>query len=391
MPHSKKLVLTLIPMVVIFSFGMDSYIPFVVEIKDELGLSEATVQLSLSIYFLALAFGQIFIGLLSDYIGRKNTLYLSAAVFSLASLFCSLVTSGNALIMGRFVQGLGGCGLRVCAYAVVQDQFDAEKAAANLTVLYSAISLSPMLAPLFGGVVGNLWHWRMIFVMLAILGIILGLFIHNLEETARQVASSSIKKQLVDIITVFRDRNILFFGLVSAAGISVMFCFVSVLSYVVIDQYHLPHIFIYVTFLAAGVGMLTAGRISPVLLRQAGRQRVLMYSFCTNWLLLIMILLLNLFSLFPVAVFYLMLMPLLGISVIINGCAISLGIASRKTLAGLGISIIGVLGYGLASLNGWLLSLVHMDMFAYALVLSSFYTLIIMIYIVYYRVGPQTS
>jgi len=386
MPNSrainpKKQTLLLIPLVVLFSFGLDSYIPFIIDVKKDLNLTESTAQLSLSIYFFALAFGQIFIGLLSDYIGRKKTLYLSMFIFVLASLYCAFSTSGAELITGRFFQGLGACGLRVCAYAIIKDQYSGDQVASNLTTLYSAISISPMFAPLVGGLVGSMWHWQAIFLMLAILGLLCLSCITPLNETYQKQSKKSFIKHILDILNLFNDKYILFFGCVTAAGISVMFCFVSIIPYVILTEYALSNIFIYITFIVCGIGMLITGYVSKFFIKRFGRMKAMTLAFTLNLMVLATMFLLTLFNNLSIILFYITIVILLSSAVIINGCAIAIGVSSRKTLIGLAISIIGVLGYGLAAINGWLISLIGINMFSYSIIVGVFYLIIICLYL----------
>lgn len=379
MENKRLNIFLLIPLVVTFSFGMDSYIPFIIVIKNQLNLSASIVQLSMSIYIFALAVGQIFIGLLSDYIGRKKALYLSTILFMASSVLCGFSTSGTQLIIGRFLQGIGACGLRACTYTMVKDCYDGDQASAYLTRLYSAVSLSPMVAPLIGGFVGGIWGWEAIFFMMVILGVALLGCIYPLPETYSKQTEKTLKQHFKDIGAVFRDKQILFYGCLSAAGITAMFCFVSSMSYIILLQYHLSQKYIYLTFVICGIGMFIVGMLSKKIISLLGSKRALYYSFGVSVFLLIVMSILSLLGDLNFSMYVLFSMLLISIAIILNGCSISMGVESRKTLIGLGISIIGVLGYGIAAISGWVLSLLPINTFSYGLVVGAYYLFMIVI------------
>ncbi|MFT6835520.1 MAG: hypothetical protein ACJA0H_001560, partial [Francisellaceae bacterium] len=104
-------------------------------------------------------------------------------------------------------------------------------------------------------------------------------------------------------------------------------------------------------------------------------------AFTLNLMVLATMFLLTLFNNLSIILFYITIVTLLSSAVIINGCAIAIGVSSRKTLIGLAISIIGVLGYGLAAINGWLISLIGINMFSYSIIVGVFYLIIICLYL----------
>ena len=71
-------------------FAIDMYLPALPSIGKSLGASVADVQASLTVFFIALALGQIIYGPVSDMVGRKVPLYFGIALFGLGSVGCAL-------------------------------------------------------------------------------------------------------------------------------------------------------------------------------------------------------------------------------------------------------------------------------------------------------------
>src|SRR5580700_5738550 len=99
----------------------DMYLPSLPAIGLSLGADTAQVQLTLSIFLLGFAAGQIVYGPFSDKYGRKPLLLGGLALFIIASLLCMIAPSIRLLIAARFLQAFGASGPIVLARAVVRD------------------------------------------------------------------------------------------------------------------------------------------------------------------------------------------------------------------------------------------------------------------------------
>jgi DHA1 family bicyclomycin/chloramphenicol resistance-like MFS transporter len=99
----------------------DLYLPAIPQLVENLGASISQGQLTLSIFLLGFATGQLFYGSISDTYGRKPVLYLGLAIFLIATLGCATAQDMDTLIAARFVQGLGGASGPVLARAIISD------------------------------------------------------------------------------------------------------------------------------------------------------------------------------------------------------------------------------------------------------------------------------
>ena len=131
-------------------FAIDMYLPALPSIGKSLGASVSDVQASLTVFFIALALGQIIYGPVSDMVGRKVPLYFGTALFGLGSVGCALAGDGQSLIAWRFIQGLGACAGMVIPRAIVRDLHTGADAARLTAMLMLVFSVSPILAPLAG-------------------------------------------------------------------------------------------------------------------------------------------------------------------------------------------------------------------------------------------------
>src|SRR5689334_1174347 len=73
--------------------AVDMYLPSFPDIGRLLSASPATVQLTLSLYMVAYAVGQIAYGPISDRLGRIPAMRAALAIYCVASLACALAPS----------------------------------------------------------------------------------------------------------------------------------------------------------------------------------------------------------------------------------------------------------------------------------------------------------
>ena len=111
-------------------------------------------------------------GKLGDLYGRRNTIFVSVALFLLGSVLCGIATSMTFLIVARAVQGLGGGGLFVLALSVVGDVVPPRERGKIQGLFAAVFSTSSVLGPLAGGWLSENANWHWIFFINIPLGLI---------------------------------------------------------------------------------------------------------------------------------------------------------------------------------------------------------------------------
>lgn len=110
-------------------------------------------------------------GKLGDLYGRRNTIFVSVAIFLAGSVLCGLASSMTFLIIARAIQGLGGGGLFVLALSVVGDVVPPRERGKIQGVFAAVFSISSVLGPLAGGWISENWDWHWIFFINLPLGL----------------------------------------------------------------------------------------------------------------------------------------------------------------------------------------------------------------------------
>lgn len=173
-------------------FATDTYIAALPAVRESLGTTSGTAQLTMTAFILGLASGQLVCGPVSDGVGRRRLLIASSAGFAVLSAVCALAPTAGLLVAARAVQGfVGGCGAAV-GRAVISDRYQGVEAAARYGTLIAVSLLAPVIAPAVGGVILTVTDWRGVFVFLTALGVVMTLgILVGVPETLAPAARSA--------------------------------------------------------------------------------------------------------------------------------------------------------------------------------------------------------
>jgi len=190
--------------------SLDTYLPALPTIADDLGASTSSTQLTLTATLVGLALGQVVFGPLSDALGRRRPLLVGLALYVVASLACSVAPNVEALIGLRAVQGFAAASGMVTATAVARDSSSGTAMARLFSALMLVTGAAPVVAPVLGGQLLLLTSWRGIFALLGVLGVALlatGLF--RLPETLPRHArrGGGLPDTLRTFAGLLRDRS----------------------------------------------------------------------------------------------------------------------------------------------------------------------------------------
>jgi DHA1 family bicyclomycin/chloramphenicol resistance-like MFS transporter len=164
--------------------GIDLYLPAFPAIQQSYGAETGQVQLTLVAFFVALAFGQLIYGPLADRFGRKGPLAFGFAVFLGASIGAALSTSISALVIWRFLQGIGACAGMVISRSIARDLGTGERVARLFSLTVLVLGVSPILAPSVGAALITVFPWQSTFWFMAgFATVALCVIAFSLEET----------------------------------------------------------------------------------------------------------------------------------------------------------------------------------------------------------------
>jgi len=236
---TSRLVLILGALVAAGPLSIDMYLPSLPALQHVFNVDESQVQLTLVAFFIGLASGQLFYGPVSDRYGRKIPLLIGLAIFTLASLMCALSTSIEMLTLSRFLQALGGCAGMVISRAITRDLFEPHEMARVMSLLVLVMGICPILAPVLGSYVFQIYGWHAIFWLITVFGVLLFWLVgNNIPETLQHGSPSlSFGSVLTNYRDILRDKTFIVFALCGGISFSGMFAYISASSFVFINQF----------------------------------------------------------------------------------------------------------------------------------------------------------
>ncbi|CEJ15644.1 Bicyclomycin resistance protein [bacterium YEK0313] len=244
-PDSLALTMLLSVLIGLGPLSTDMYLPSLPDIGRLLGASTAEVQLTLSAFLAGFALGQIIYGPLSDKYGRRPVLIGALVLYGFGTAVCASSGSIEMLTGARALQALGAAGPIVVARAVVRDLYDGRRAARELALMGTIMSVVPALAPIGGGFAHVAFGWRSTFLIALAFGIgALVLVVTRLPETLKVRSTAPISP--LGILRTFggivTNRTFAANTAIYAAGYAGLFSFISASSFVMQDLYGLSPI-----------------------------------------------------------------------------------------------------------------------------------------------------
>ncbi len=186
--------------------SLNMFLPSLSNIAAEFEANYALVNLSIAGYAAMTAVLQLIMGPLSDRFGRRPVILAGLVIFCLASFGCFLATDIATFLFFRMMQAAIISGHTV-SLAVIRDSSGTQKAASLMGYIAMAWAIAPMLGPVFGGVLDELFGWRASFVAFMAFGVIvLGLCWLDLRETNAS-PSETLMKQFRTYPEMFRSRR----------------------------------------------------------------------------------------------------------------------------------------------------------------------------------------
>lgn len=147
--------------------------------------TDATISLIVTLPALAIAITGLFIGILSDKIGKIPVLAASVAIFTIAGSSGYYLTTIPALLVGRFILGIGIAGIICTTSALIVCYYDGISRARVLGYQAAAMGVGVLILEVSGGLLAGI-SWRAAFLIYLIGVIIFAGIILTMKEPVRK-------------------------------------------------------------------------------------------------------------------------------------------------------------------------------------------------------------
>lgn len=325
--------------------GVDTYLPSIPEIAKYFDVNIHKVELSLSIFLIGFAIGQIFGGPISDRYGRRVGSIVGLLGYALFSFLIIFSSSIYELWIYRFLEAFFGGITVVNATAAVRDRFSGQEAAKVFSLIGMVRSLAPLLAPVFGAAIIHFFPWEGIFVFLTIYALIVAFFIYkDLPESFTYTKQNIVESYKL----VLTHKKAMKAMLVLAISFGAFFIIIAKTSYIYIEYFGIKTDYFPLFFGINFIILIAMIKVNVNLLKTYEAKNIAKYAtliqFCVGIIFLLIHKDMNLILTVIIIASYMSMMAF------IFGNCMSLAIEHFSKNAGVASGVIGVLQFGLGAL-----------------------------------------
>lgn len=211
-------------------FATEFYLPAFPAMTRDLNTSATGIQLTLAVYFVGIAVGQLVFGPLSDRLGRRWPLIGGTLVCVIAGAVSALAPDVEVLVAARFVQALAGAAGMVIGRAIISDVAVGREAARAFSLMMMVVATAPIVAPIAGSLLATSIGWRgilwVVCAMTAVMLVAVVLFVPESHPRERREHARAVNAGARPAAIALRSRvyvgNMLAFGFSFAALMAYM-------------------------------------------------------------------------------------------------------------------------------------------------------------------------
>ncbi|MBY6115806.1 multidrug effflux MFS transporter [Mameliella alba] len=272
-PH----IATLVLLAGMSALVMNIFVPSLQIMADWFQTDYALMQASVSGYLLGNAVLQLFIGPVSDKLGRRPVILGGVAIFILATIGCLLATNVGLFLFFRLIQAFIVVAM-VLSRAVVRDLYPPDEAASMIGYVTMGMSIVPMLAPVLGGWLAEQFGWHSNFWLMLALGIAMYWLCHrDLGETKAR-SGLTMAQQFREYPELFRSPRFWGYALACAFSSGAFFSYVGGASYVGMEVFGLSPTVLGFLFGAPAVGYALGNYLSGRFSARIGINRMVLWG-----------------------------------------------------------------------------------------------------------------
>ena len=259
------------------TLSTDIYLPAMPAMETALG---GNVELTITGFLVGFAIAQLVWGPVSDRIGRKKPLFIGMAIFTIGSIGCALSSSITEIVVWRVFQATGACVGPMLSRSMVRDLYGRTEAARMLSALMTILALAPIVAPLAGGFLQDIWSWRAIFWLMAALSMMLFVAVFFLPETLTEDkrARDSVMREFTCYLHLVGNRPYMAYTLSVAFFYVAIYAFIAGSPFVYISYFHVDAKYYGLLFGVNMIGVSTLGMFNRQMVTHYSLDRLLLCS-----------------------------------------------------------------------------------------------------------------
>jgi len=201
--------------------GVSSITPAFPAMQKALHLTPQTTGLLITVFTLPGIVATPVLGMLSDRWGRKRILVPSLFLFALAGACVPLAASFKAMLVARFIQGLGAAALGSLNVTIIGDLYSGPRTTAAMGYNAGVLNIGTAVYPAIGGALATL-GWRFpFFLPLAAIPVAISVWFRL--DTHETRSDQPLRAYLAGALASVRDRRVLGLFLASLSAFVLLY------------------------------------------------------------------------------------------------------------------------------------------------------------------------
>ena len=221
-----KLIILVILALTLIEVSAEMYAPALPYVKTFFNTDIVTVQFSISLYMMGLAFASLIYGMLSDIYGRRVVFLNGLCIFTLGSFICCFADTSydiTTLLIARLIQGIGGGAALTLGYASISDMYSGNILSKAISRINMVVTITPSVSPIIGSFIITHYSWEKIFIFIFIYALIVFvLFILFFQDPMlnEERATISIFQFYHSYLEVLKNSRFLNLALIEAGSLA---------------------------------------------------------------------------------------------------------------------------------------------------------------------------
>jgi len=185
------------------------YSPALPHIAQSYQITDTQALLTISTYFIAFALGVIWWGIQSDYIGRRKSMIWGLTTYMVASIIALLAPTFEWVLAARILAAFGIAVGSVITQTMMRDVYTGVELSKVFSIMGIALSISPVIGLLLGGITVSTFGHIGIFTLLAVLALFLVIKAYYRLPETKQTQDKITAQAVIQLAKqMYTDRRI---------------------------------------------------------------------------------------------------------------------------------------------------------------------------------------
>ncbi|MBC9797508.1 MFS transporter [Sinomicrobium sp. FJxs] len=342
------------------ALGIDIMLPAFAEVREHFGLSSgSTATAQIIVFFFMGQVAQIVFGIFSDRFGRLPIIRIGFPLYIIGGIAAAFAPNLEFMFVARFVAGMGASAIFMITIAGVRDRFAGDQMARIMSLIFTVLLFTPILAPFFGMAILSVSSWQMVFLTPPLFAIVVFLWSLRLKESLPQEKRSSLKWKNIgeSIRKVLSNKTFLRYTGITTILFAALSSYISSSERIVGEIYGKPALF---AWIFAGIGLLMSffSLINSYLSSRFGARLTIKWLLVVYALTAGLLLLLTLISGDPpnMLFFFIAVALLMAINIAVEPNSSALAMEPMGDTAGMASSVYGTSFFFIGSSLGSVIS-----------------------------------